>query len=139
MRSARPCLKLPGPFAAIFSLLVLFVWSETAMPACNRNITSGNATGTVGVAFTPYQITVDNGPSPSSYNAAPLPPGLTVNTTTGVISGTPTAAGTYSVTLSAVINSGQCTTITAPVTFTINAPIFVGFRLPDFQTPAGTG
>src|SRR4029077_518184 len=33
----------------------------------------------------------------------------------------------------------QCTTITKVVTFTINAPVFAGFRLPDFQTPAGTG
>src|SRR5205823_5674492 len=72
-------------------------------------------------------------------NAIGLPPGLTVDTSTGLISGTPTANGTYSVTLSAIYNSGGCTTISQIVTFTINAPVFAGFRLPDFQTPAGVG
>ena len=139
MRLARFPSRSSWPLTAIFSLLVLLVGNETAMPACSRTITSASAaTGSVGVAFT-YQITVDNGPSPISYNAAPLPPGLSVNTSTGVISGTPTTAGTTTVTLSAVINQGQCTTITKTVTFTINAPVLAGFRLPDFQTPAGTG
>src|ERR1700755_1180711 len=111
MRVARPLPQLSPPLRAILSLLLMFAASGTAIPACNRTITSGDATGSIGVAFT-YQITVDNGPNPSSYNATPLPPGLSVNTLTGLISGTPTSAGTYSVTLSATINQGQCTTIT---------------------------
>jgi hypothetical protein len=58
-------------------------------PNLNGN---NNATGTVGVAFS-YQISATN--SPTSYGATGLPPGLTVNTTTGLISGTPTTVGTY--------------------------------------------
>ncbi|MCX8494894.1 MAG: putative Ig domain-containing protein, partial [Akkermansiaceae bacterium] len=52
-----------------------------------------------------YQITASG--SPTSYNATGLPGGLTVNTTTGLISGTSNAAtaGTYNVTISAT-NSG---------------------------------
>src|SRR5207237_5439319 len=74
------------------------------------------ASGTVGIAFS-YQITATN--NPTSFNATGLPGGLTVNTTTGVISGTPTTAGTYSVTISAT-NSGG--TGSATLTLTINNP-----------------
>src|SRR5438094_4655517 len=75
------------------------------------------ASGTVGVAFS-YQITATN--SPTSYNATGLPSGLTVNTNTGLISGTP-AAGTdaaspYSVTISATNITG---TGSATLTLTI--------------------
>src|SRR5881392_1229641 len=58
------------------------------------------ATGQVGVAFS-YTIGATN--NPTSYNATGLPAGLTVNTTTGLISGTPTTAGAYTVTISATI------------------------------------
>jgi uncharacterized repeat protein (TIGR03803 family) len=74
------------------------------------------ATGQVGVAFS-YQITASN--SPTSFGATGLPAGLTVSTATGLISGTPTAAGTKSVTLSAT-NAGG--TGTAVLTLTIAAP-----------------
>jgi PKD repeat protein len=57
-----------------------------------------SATGTVNQAFS-YQITADN--SPSSFNAAGLPAGLSVNTNSGAITGTPTAAGSNNVTISA--------------------------------------
>ncbi len=61
------------------------------------------ASGAVGVAFS-YQITATN--APTSYGATGLPGGLSVNTATGLISGTPTDAGTATVTLSAT-NSGR--------------------------------
>jgi len=74
------------------------------------------ATGTVGTPFN-YTITATN--NPSSFNATPLPGGLSVNTSTGVISGTPTAAGADDVTISATNGGG---TGTATLTITITAP-----------------
>ena len=55
-------------------------------------ITSGGtASGTVGTSFT-YQITASN--NPTSFGASNLPTGLSVNTQSGAITGTPTVAGT---------------------------------------------
>ncbi len=67
----------------------------TAVPV----ITSAqSATGNINTAFS-YQITATN--SPISYNATGLPSGLTVNTSSGLISGTPSVSGNFNVTLSA--------------------------------------
>lgn len=52
---------------------------------------SGTASGTIGTAFS-YTITASN--SPSSFGASNLPAGLSVNTQSGAITGTPTLAGT---------------------------------------------
>src|SRR5205807_10323893 len=69
---------------------------------------AGTATGTVGQAFS-YQITATN--SPTSFGATGLPAGPSVNAGTGLMSGTPTAARTSSVTLSAA-NAGGTGTAT---------------------------
>ncbi len=85
------------------------------MPPTTPVITSATtASGAVNQAFS-YQITASN--SPTSYNATGLPAGLSVNTGTGAITGTPTGAGTTSVTLSAT-NAGGTGTATLTVTIT---------------------
>jgi hypothetical protein len=78
---------------------------------------AATASGTVSTAFS-YQITASN--SPTSYSASGLPAGLSVNTSTGLISGTPTASGTSTVTLGAT-NSGG--TGNKTLTITINPAV----------------
>jgi hypothetical protein len=84
------------------------VWSTpTAAPV----ITSPtSAAATVGTAFS-YQIAANNGAT--HFNATSLPGGLSVNPLTGLISGTPTTGGTYSVGLSAsnAIGTGTATLV----------------------------
>ncbi|RYD60635.1 MAG: hypothetical protein EOP83_18950, partial [Verrucomicrobiaceae bacterium] len=74
--------------------------------------------GTTGSAFS-YQIVATN--TPTSYAATGLPAGLSVNTTTGLISGTPTAAGTTNVTIT-VTNNGGTDSKTLAITVAQAAP-----------------
>ena len=94
-----------------------------------------SASGKVGDAFS-YQIAASSQPNQPSmkpneyrvvvlptqlpitgYNATGLPPGLTVDTSAGLISGTPTTKGNYSVIISATTSSGTATaTLTIKIT-----------------------
>ena len=79
---------------------------------------SATASGTHGAAFS-YQITATN--TPTGYSAilqsgnTGVPGGLSVNPKTGLISGTPTTAGTYNIEVSAS-NSGGTTRQTVVLT-----------------------
>ena len=64
----------------------------------------GTASGTQSQPFS-YQITATN--NPTSFSASGLPSGLTVNTTTGLISGTPNGRGTTTATIRATNPGGS--------------------------------
>jgi len=80
--------------------LALTVAGPAVVPVISS---AGTATATQGVAFS-YQIRASG--NPTSYNAVPLPPGLSVNTVKGIISGTPRSVGSSTVVLSASNASG---------------------------------
>ena len=113
----------PGTYAATGSASSGWTMKMVALkPASSRSVgpapaitSTTAASGTVGSSFS-YQITATN--TPASYGATGLPAGLTVNSGTGLISGTPTAAGTSTVTLSAT-NSGGAGSAT--LTLIVNA------------------
>ena len=81
--------------------------------------------GTVGTAYI-QTITANGGIAPFTYTVSTgtLPTGLTLNATTGVISGTPTTAGNYSFTMTATDANGfagsqsYAVTVAAPITIT---------------------
>jgi cellulase/cellobiase CelA1 len=67
----------------------------------------GAQSGTVGTAISPLQIHgTDSAGLQVTYSASGLPAGLSIDLLSGVISGTPTAAGTSAVTVTATDTSG---------------------------------
>jgi hypothetical protein len=89
---------------------------EACTPVTELTVTSpGNRTGVTGVA-TSAQLSASGGGTRRTWTATGLPPGLSINTDTGLISGTPTAAGTFTVT--ATVTSGSPMPQRRSVTFT---------------------
>lgn len=84
-------------------------WPELQAPA--------NPTVTVGDAVTLPLAASDADGDTLSYAVSNLPPGLTVNAVTGLVSGTPAATGVFSSTVLA--SDGRGGTATAPLTWTV--------------------
>lgn len=95
-------------------------------------ITSATSvSATVGQTFPAYTITATGVPTPNSFSAIGLPAGLTLNSATGVITGTPTVFGTFPVTIAATNTTG---TGTATLTLTLT-----GSRIINFSARAVSG
>jgi hypothetical protein len=88
--------------------------------------------GEVGVAYSD-QLTVTGGTSPFTWSvsAGTLPPGVTLGASTGLLSGTPTTAGSYSFTVKVTDHSGLSDT--EAVTLAVIAGPALNFPAP----PAG--
>ncbi|HEX4089262.1 MAG TPA: glycoside hydrolase family 3 C-terminal domain-containing protein, partial [Trebonia sp.] len=99
-----------------------FVW--TVSPGTNANTvtvtTPANQTSTVGAAAS-LQIGASDSASGQTltYTASGLPAGLSINASSGLISGTPTTAGTSSVTVTATDTTGA--TGSASFTWTVGS------------------
>ena len=66
---------------------------------------------TAGLVYPNTTITGTDGTAPYSWSASGLPTGLTINTGSGAISGTPTVQGTYNVTVTLTDGAGATDTI----------------------------
>jgi len=98
--------------------------APVACTVCTTNIaTSTLPTGQVGAAYSRTLVTT-GGTLPYTYtvSAGTLPAGLTLNPTTGIISGTPTTAATSSFTVK-VTDSKSCTDLAALSITTSAAPV----------------
>jgi hypothetical protein len=97
-----------------------FTWTVNSATGNTVTVTNpGSQTGTVGTAAS-LQIKATDSASGQTltYSATGLPAGLSINSSTGLITGTPTTAATYSVTATAKDTTGA--TGSASFSWTIN-------------------
>ena len=93
-----------------------FSSNPPVLPTPTPSVTSSTITGSVGTPLT-SSITASNSPTSYALNSGSLPSGLTLNPSTGAISGTPTSAGNGTIVSVSATNSGG--TGTGNLTFNI--------------------
>jgi hypothetical protein len=113
-----------------FSGTATFTWTVTS----NITVTNpGAQTDGSGTAITPLTIQASDssaGSTLSYSDGGTLPPGLSIDSSTGKITGTPTTGGAYSVTITVSDNYGQ----SSPVSFTWTITNTVSVSNPGAQT-----
>jgi hypothetical protein len=99
------------------------IWDNTAdngvltVNAATPVVTAASPAGTYNTAFS-YNVIATNSPTSFAVASGTLPTGLSLNTTNGLISGTPTQVGTFAVGITA--SNGGGTSAPATITITID-------------------
>lgn len=109
----------------------------TSTPAvAGAPVVTSELTGSIDAGST-YSYTITASGGPTSFAASPLPQGLSINTATGVISGTPELPGTYSITISAINGVGTGSAVfRLTVNINPNAPLVTsGTTTAEVGTP----
>ncbi len=118
----------------------VFLYASAVSPLTSATCPlAGN--GTVGVAFSAGACTATGGTTPYTWSITgpSLPDGLTINSGTGAITGTPTpmSVGVYNFSIEVTDSSQPVQTKLVPDSITITAPTG-GLTIPTFSPPAGT-
>ena len=93
---------------------------QVATPSAPVITASQSATGTSGVAFS-YQIAASNTPDSYALTGGTLPTGITLNTTTGLLSGIPDSIGIFTPVFTATNTLGTSPPVSISITITSQA------------------
>ena len=117
--------------------------TDTTLPSCIETVPAPLVISArllpAGIVGTPYnaRLAAANGTKPYTWSfSGALPTGLTLNSTTGQISGTPTAAGNFSGTIQVQDSSTPVQSATTPFTISVTAP--APLAIPAQSLPSGT-
>jgi uncharacterized repeat protein (TIGR02543 family) len=125
---------LPGSSADGAPVLVTVYAQWTLAPEAPAITGAATVAGTVGSGFD-YSPTVSGYPAPT-VTSDPLPGGLSLNASTGAITGTPTVSGSFPVTLTATNASGS-DTLDVDITISPVAPSQVPAPAIQVTSPIG--
>ncbi len=114
-----------------------FAWTVTASSGRIVTVTNPGNQSSVNGAQVGLQITAtDSVASTLTYQASGLPAGLSINASTGLISGTPTTSGSYTVTVTATDTAGVKGSASFSWTITSGSSTKVTFTNPGSQSTA---
>ena len=113
-------------------------YAITVAPAATVTIADPSIPpGEVGLAYGPVNMVATGGTAPYMWGAVNLPPGLSINLNSGRISGAPTAAGQYTIGITATDSNGVSASQNFTVTIaTGTRPVTIG--LTPGSLPNGT-
>ncbi|GIM97154.1 hypothetical protein Ato02nite_089470 [Paractinoplanes toevensis] len=111
--------------AAVVTGTATFTWNTGPAPVPAN---PGSLQATIGIA-TSRTLTATSGTAPYAWSASGLPAGLTINSATGVITGTPTSAGSGTVTVTVT----DAKAISGTMSFSTNIAMPVAVTSPGTQ------
>ncbi len=145
---ARP--QAPGVYSEVRYFANDICTAAASLGGCQANgglvvSNPGSQSSTVGTAVTPVTHTATGGTAPYTFTASGLPAGLSLSSG-GTISGTPTTAGTYTVTVTATDSASPAVTGSTSYTWTVSPPVTPGcsqtngtdVTIPDLSTVEST-
>jgi hypothetical protein len=121
---------------------VLSLTVAAATPTLSITTTALNpATATVGVGYAAQQaVTATGGTTPYSWSVSGQPGGMGINSSSGAVFGTPTVAGTFSLTVTVADSSSPQQTASKVLSLTVAAATpTTGLRIAGQVTSGSTG
>jgi hypothetical protein len=119
LRTLEDAYGLPAAGASATATPITDIWSSS--PTGTVTVTNpGTQSGTVGTSSSLQISAADTAGGTLTYTAANLPAGLSINPATGLISGTPTSAGSATVTVTVTDSTGPAGSTS--FTWTVTGP-----------------